>query len=110
MASGAANGIGGGAAVDADAGVLQSGPEDADGIVGVGGKVVEVIGALATAIKLGEVQVRFSVGTAKMEEFQPRRARRTRRSLFETYRYGRRASVISVSSVVKSQTSWVFTP
>ena len=47
MASGAADGIGGGAAVDADAGAVQSGPEDADGVVGAGGKVVEVIGALA---------------------------------------------------------------
>ena len=46
MASGAADGIGGGAAVDADAGAVQSGPEDADGVVGAGGKVVEVIGAL----------------------------------------------------------------
>jgi hypothetical protein len=46
MASGAAYGIGGGAAVDADAGAVQSGPEDADGVVGAGGKVVEVIGAL----------------------------------------------------------------
>ena len=46
MASGAADGIGGGAAVDADAGAVQSGPEDADGVVGAGGEVVEVIGAL----------------------------------------------------------------
>ena len=46
MASGAADGIGDGAAVDADAGAVQSGPEDADGVVGAGGKVVEVIGAL----------------------------------------------------------------
>ena len=46
MASGAAYGIGDGAAVDADAGAVQSGPEDADGVVGAGGKVVEVIGAL----------------------------------------------------------------
>ena len=40
MASGAADGIGGGAAVDADAGAVQSGPEDADGVVGAGWKVV----------------------------------------------------------------------
>ena len=46
MASGAAYGIGGGAAVDADARAVQSGPEDADGVVGSGAKVVEVIGAL----------------------------------------------------------------
>ena len=46
MASGAAYGIGDGAAVDADAGAVQSGPEDADGVVGSGAKVVEVIGAL----------------------------------------------------------------
>lgn len=46
MASGAGYGIGDGAAVDADAGAVQSGPEDADGVVGAGGKVVEVIGAL----------------------------------------------------------------
>ena len=46
MASGAAYGIGDGAAVDADAWAVQSGPEDADGVVGAGGKVVEVIGAL----------------------------------------------------------------
>ena len=45
MASGAANGIGDGAALD-DAGAVQSGPEDADGVVGAGGKAVEVIGAL----------------------------------------------------------------
>ena len=46
MASGAADGIGRGAAVDADAGAVQSGPEDADGVVGARGKVVEVIGVL----------------------------------------------------------------
>ena len=46
MASGAVDGFGDGAAVDADAGAVQSGPEDADGVVGAGGKVVEVIGAL----------------------------------------------------------------
>lgn len=38
MASGAAYGIVGGAAVDADAGAVQSGPEDADGVVGAGGE------------------------------------------------------------------------
>ena len=43
MASGAADGFGDGAAVDADAGAVQSSSEDADG---AGGKVVEVIGAL----------------------------------------------------------------
>ena len=46
MASGAADGIGNRAAVDADAGAVQSGPKDADGVVGAGGKVVEFIGAL----------------------------------------------------------------
>ncbi len=46
MASGAADGIGFGAAVDADAGAVQSGPEDADGVIGARGKVVEVIGVL----------------------------------------------------------------
>ena len=37
-ASGAADGIGRGAAVDADAGTVQSGPEDAGGVVGAGGR------------------------------------------------------------------------
>jgi hypothetical protein len=46
MASGAADGIGDGASVDADAGAVQSGSEDTDGVVGARGKVVEVIGAL----------------------------------------------------------------
>jgi hypothetical protein len=44
MASGAAYGIGGGAAVDADAGAVQSGPEDADGVDGAEGKVVDGVG------------------------------------------------------------------
>lgn len=47
MASGAADGVGDRAAVDADAGAVQSRPEDADGVVGAGGKVVKFIGALA---------------------------------------------------------------
>ena len=46
MASGAGYGFGDGAAVDADARAVQSGPEDADGVVGAGGKVVEIIGAI----------------------------------------------------------------
>ena len=37
MASGAAYGIADEAAVDADAEAVQSGPEDADGVVGAGG-------------------------------------------------------------------------
>ena len=38
--------VSGRAAVDSDAGAVQSGPEDADGVVGDEGKVVEVLGAL----------------------------------------------------------------
>lgn len=45
MASGVAYDIGDGAAVDADDGAVQSGPENADGAVWAGGKVVEFIGA-----------------------------------------------------------------
>lgn len=37
MASGASDGIGGRAAVNADAGAVQSGPEDTDGVVGAAG-------------------------------------------------------------------------
>ena len=46
MASGTDNGIGNRAVVDGYAAAVQSGREDADGVVGAGGKVVEVIGAL----------------------------------------------------------------
>lgn len=54
MASGAAYGIGDGAAVDADAGAVQSGPEDADGFFGAGGKVVKFIGALPARSRRGD--------------------------------------------------------
>ena len=47
MAACAADGVRGGGAVDADAGAVEAGPEDADRVVGAGGEVVEVIGAFA---------------------------------------------------------------
>jgi hypothetical protein len=48
MASGAADGIGDRAAVDANAGAVQSRPEDANGVVGAGREVVKFIGALTS--------------------------------------------------------------
>lgn len=54
MASGAADGVWLWGAVDADAGAVEAGPEDSDGVVWAGGEVVEIIGALA-ALKDSEV-------------------------------------------------------
>ena len=55
MASGAGYDIGDGAAVDGYAGAVRSGPEDADGVFGAGGKVVEVIGEKLPALEDAEV-------------------------------------------------------